>query len=515
MGIYKVKERKGALFLFGANFTKFGVDIGKELISRNFSSSINGICTGGEKIVRKVTNSAGEKCGLIYDLEKEEGSFDSNSYNKNTLSFIEKELGSDALGKTIVSDRRLGIVFAEGSNAKPGWVMEKAKEDPLYFPVNYVANLYLFLDRVLKETNPNVVFLYAVAGAPAYLLYRMCVARGIIFTCQTPTGIEGRRLVDDNPYGEMTVVKEEMDQFSVNAMRFEEEAEWAKQYLERYQKYPADPDPLPPERFNPRFSTLFYNLIKFIGIYALGPALERAGRLSNARQKGRRAWYAFKQNWNKKFNKGRIFDVSAPKDKRWAYFPLHVQPEASTMVIAPMHVNQFSVIEALVKILPPDFLLVVKEHPVMYGIRDKKFLKKIKSLPRVVLVHPFQDSFWWIKNSTLTCVITGTAAGEAAQLGKPSLVIGNSTFLAIGEGLVHEPCLNNLGVSFQKAISQGGATKDTLIKFLSSVKKTSFKLENSMLMGGYEGFTPGRKEEVVNEFCDGIEYFIKKNYNLL
>ena len=60
----------------------------------------------------------------------------------------------------------------------------------------------------------------------------------------------------------------------------------------------------------------------------------------------------------------------------YIYYPLHVDPKLSTMVLSPYHTNQLAIIESLAKNIPPHFYLVVKEHFPMIGFRPKDFTKK-------------------------------------------------------------------------------------------------------------------------------------------
>lgn len=112
-----------------------------------------------------------------------------------------------------------------------------------------------------------------------------------------------------------------------------------------------------------------------------------------------------------------------PKHK-YMYFPLHVDPEAATLLSAPFHVNQIALIENVAKSLPIDHVLVVKEHPYMYGHRACSFYEGIRQFPNVVLVHPLEDNFKILRNCSAVVTITGTAGFEAILMGKPVFVFG-------------------------------------------------------------------------------------------
>lgn len=114
-------------------------------------------------------------------------------------------------------------------------------------------------------------------------------------------------------------------------------------------------------------------------------------------------------------------------DYPYVYFPLHVQPEMSTMTYAPFYLDQPSILENISKSLPVGYRLVVKEHPSMLGRRTADYYQRIRALPNVVLLSPAVDSLKIIKDAALIFTITGTVGLEGLISKKPVIVLG-STF---------------------------------------------------------------------------------------
>jgi hypothetical protein len=110
----------------------------------------------------------------------------------------------------------------------------------------------------------------------------------------------------------------------------------------------------------------------------------------------------------------------------YVYFPLHLQPEASTMVRAPMYIELIDVIRNISKSLPINYKLFVKEHPSLYknNIRSPNYYKEIDELPNTVLIHPNIDSHKLIKRSEAITTVTGTAGLEGALYEKPVITFG-------------------------------------------------------------------------------------------
>ena len=71
-----------------------------------------------------------------------------------------------------------------------------------------------------------------------------------------------------------------------------------------------------------------------------------------------------------------IFEKPVEGEK-FALFPLHYMPEASTLIYGKWYVDQAQLIENIAKTLPVSHQLYVKEHPFGYGNRSLDFYKRI------------------------------------------------------------------------------------------------------------------------------------------
>lgn len=117
-------------------------------------------------------------------------------------------------------------------------------------------------------------------------------------------------------------------------------------------------------------------------------------------------------------------------EEKYVYFPLHLIPESTTLLKSPFYPNELSIIEAVSKALPLGWKLYVKEHGAMIGERPLSFYSRIKRLTnvKVVKMDAFKDPKDWISNSIGVITLTGSAAYEAAMLGKKALMFGNAYF---------------------------------------------------------------------------------------
>ncbi len=105
-------------------------------------------------------------------------------------------------------------------------------------------------------------------------------------------------------------------------------------------------------------------------------------------------------------------------------FPLQLQPEASTSVLATYFSDQLTTIKNIAFSLPFSYRLYVKEHPVAVGTRPGVFYKTLKKIPNVVLLSPYENVENLIKKSKGVITLTSTVGMEAALSGKPVYVLG-------------------------------------------------------------------------------------------
>ena len=112
----------------------------------------------------------------------------------------------------------------------------------------------------------------------------------------------------------------------------------------------------------------------------------------------------------------------------YIYYPLHYEPEATIMMLSPWYKDQLEITRLVAQALPVGMKLVVKDHPQMYTIRDSSYYVKLKSIPNVVLCSPTIEGPVLTRNCVGLVSISGTAAVEAAMLGKHTICYGNPPF---------------------------------------------------------------------------------------
>lgn len=119
------------------------------------------------------------------------------------------------------------------------------------------------------------------------------------------------------------------------------------------------------------------------------------------------------------------FNDKIYKDEKFVYFPLHLQPEATTDTLGGRYYDQVLAIEKLRKILPEGWMIYIKENPKQtYYMRDQTFFDRVKNIKGIRLLGKNVDTYELMQKCQFVATITGTAGWEAISGGKNALVFG-------------------------------------------------------------------------------------------
>lgn len=114
--------------------------------------------------------------------------------------------------------------------------------------------------------------------------------------------------------------------------------------------------------------------------------------------------------------------------KEFILFPLQMTPESSINTLEQYFINQERMIELLRLNMPHNFYLLVKEHPVMVGLRKTSFYYDLYRRSGVILVNHDVNTKELMQKSKLIVTVTGTVGLEAYLEDKKSLMFGPTFF---------------------------------------------------------------------------------------
>jgi hypothetical protein len=180
----------------------------------------------------------------------------------------------------------------------------------------------------------------------------------------------------------------------------------------------------------------------------------------------------------------RQFERPVPGE-RFVLFPLHLQPESTTLILAPYCVDQIALIEDIARSLPIDHRLYVKEHGVSRGRRPLGYYARIRSIKNVRLITPDCDTHDLITRASACCVINSTVGWEAILYERPVVTLGHVSYN--GYDLVqHVAAPDDLPRALHHAIYQFRPDPERLVAYIAA-----------NIAGTYDadiGFNPGWAE---------------------
>jgi hypothetical protein len=117
------------------------------------------------------------------------------------------------------------------------------------------------------------------------------------------------------------------------------------------------------------------------------------------------------------------------KDQECVFYPMHFEPEATLFYMSTYYDNQLALVENLLKCLPENEFLVVKEHPAQAGfLLQKNWIKLKDRFPNLMLIKAEVSSKEIILRSKAVVTLVSTAGFESLVLGKPVIVLGKVYF---------------------------------------------------------------------------------------
>ena len=115
----------------------------------------------------------------------------------------------------------------------------------------------------------------------------------------------------------------------------------------------------------------------------------------------------------------------------YIFFPLHYQPERTTMPEGGAYHDQLLAIRTLSNAIPANWSIVVKEHPVQFNagksavvFRTQSYYEDLAAIPKVKIVDTSESSDKLVANAKFTSTVTGSSGWESLVNGIPCLVFG-------------------------------------------------------------------------------------------
>jgi hypothetical protein len=341
------------------------------------------------------------------------------------LRWLEKEYGTPNLWPHLYLDRVImnGQLVREYPYDKP-----LLSHEDMLRRVQVTAKMIIeFLDR----EKPDTLVISVIGSVGGSLLYTIAKRRGIKTINIDFVRIHNRMAFSDD-YRTLTGTKKLFEE--INKGRVSPEAENAKRFLAKFRDQPAPFLEISSPSFNNqalrRANVQFLKPKKLIIsiCWHLKTFFQDFKKKRNSDYTDIFVWWL---SWDKFKRKIRgligYADLYSAIDtkERFAFYPIHLDPEIATMLYAPYYTNQANLIKQIARSLPFDMKLYIKEHPAMVGYRTRSFYKEILKTPNVKLINPTTNGHDLARLSTLTVTITGTSAWETILFKKPIISFGD------------------------------------------------------------------------------------------
>ena len=188
-----------------------------------------------------------------------------------------------------------------------------------------------------------------------------------------------------------------------------------------------------------------------------------------------RSWYYlvffkkyFFENWRK---------------EEFIYYPIHAEPEVSTLVHGNKYINQFSLLKRLALISKRlNKKLYVKNHPYNYQNVPSEFVKKILCIDNLFLIDHRTSGFDLMQKACLTVTNAGSGALECLYIGKKSITLSKTPFSGFENSpvkMVDDLTYDNIKKIVQLPTDDLKIKKKGLDWIITTFDKSNFNLFNN------------------------------------
>jgi len=158
----------------------------------------------------------------------------------------------------------------------------------------------------------------------------------------------------------------------------------------------------------------------------------------------------------------------------------HLQPEASTSQSASFYVNQDIVIQNIARVLPLDWLLLVKPYKATLNTIRTREYRLIKSLPNVAFADYGVTTGDLLEHCSAVVTLTGTVGLESLICGKPAFYFGKPSWRLCNSGRLVKS-YEELGTELRR-LDQNLPNKDDVMAYLHAIIDHSAPLEEGQNM---------------------------------
>jgi hypothetical protein len=329
--------------------------------------------------------------------------------------------------------------------------------------------LYRRLETLFEDDAPDFVFTESVSCLTSYVYLSLARIYDVPFWQAMSARMENLIAMSDRGLQDWQLTTERFERLQAEGLSDEDRIEVVN-FVSGFREKPSRPSHMKARQHFQAFSKedvgTLWTLVKRRSIEPENPTLYRPTQAIFSR--GSRVVRA---ELSKRLN---LFERPV-EGEQYVLYPIHFQPEATTLVQAPYYLDQAALIEDLAKSLPVGYRLYVKEHFSNRGRRALSFYNRIRAVPAARLLGPDEDSWKLLANASAVATITGSMGWEALLLGKPVVSFGKVFYAECP--LVHranEYPKDEWYRVMTRALLEHEHDEEMLLMFVSAVLRTTF-----------------------------------------
>ena len=219
------------------------------------------------------------------------------------------------------------------------------------------------------------------------------------------------------------------------------------------------------------------------------------------------------RSWiNFKFLKKLSVIPSDLKNKKIVFWAMNLEPEVSLYLFSPEFSNAVEAITWISKSVDIDTVIVIKEHPLAFGVRSKKIYKIMSKMANVYFADPELSSEVWLNKSSMVATITGTIGYEAVYNKIPVVSFGKHQLINYLPTVEYVTNFEETKASIEKLSKLNNHDLNkSLVALHNALIDQSFELQNfnKQILNKDEKDLIGKLavDELLNQYPDKFKLF--------
>jgi len=339
----------------------------------------------------------------------------------------------------------------------------------IHLPENIISNLthlvprFQYIEKLIIDENIDIVISDQSTDAEIEFARAICLKYNKIFLRIWPDFLGKRTIHRETKFCKDKIVEAVYDSnFSY---------EMAESYLDDYLK--NNRIPYPPAEFYQELNTFQIRLKNILHNHSLLylPVLFFTKLFTMSKSILIKQYYLIE-----KFRKNLLNQKYEPK-QNYIFWGFHLTTEATISLRGLPYLTQTSLIESISRVLPYNYYLYVREHPLWRSKFKIEHLKKLSKLPNVRVISTDISIHTILKNSKGVITYNATTGIEAIMHGKPVLSFSPNTYYPYHPAADYCSDLYELSEKIAKLVNTKVHRKDT-IKYIHKM----FRISNDVPM---------------------------------